>query len=122
MATMSAATYDPFAIEKPVLKLGDHGEWKLADVTERRQKDIGKLAERFEQIVAADDPSINDVAKCAGDLCEAACENGAGLSDIIVGLCDEDVHGDAALGVRAIVGLVEFVGEWLGGESSAGND
>ena len=119
---MSTATYDPFAIEKPVLRLGSHGEWTLADVTERRQNAITALGERFESIVADENPSIAAVAECAGELCEAACENGAGLRDLIVDLCDEEKHGAAAIGVRGIVGLVEFVGEWLGAESSAGND
>jgi hypothetical protein len=120
--TSAAKTFDPFAIQRPVLRIGDHGEWTLGDVTEQRQARLAELGERFQALIDGDDPSIADVARIAGELCEAACERSEGLADLIVGLCDSAVHGDDALGARAIVGLVEFVGEWLSGESSAGND
>lgn len=117
----TAGSYDPFAIEKPVLRLGSHGEWTLGDITESRRKNLARLHGDFESIANEDDVSIERVAQVAGDLVEAACENSQGLKDIIVDLCDDAKHGDNALGVRAIIGLVEFVGEWLRGESDAGN-
>lgn len=119
---MTTSTFDPFAIEKPVLKMGEHGEWTLADITEARQKRLAEIGERFQAVIDGDDPSIGDVAAIAGELCEAACEHSDGLAARIVDLCDSEKHGDDALGIRAITGLVMFVGEWLSGESSAGND
>ena len=104
---MTAGSYDPFALDKPVIKLGALGEWTLADT--------------FAAVSAKDDASMSDVAAAVGELAEAACVDSDGLAKIIVGLCDEKVHGDAALGSRALGGLVQFVVEWLQGEATAGN-
>lgn len=116
---MSAGTYDPFAIEKPVLRLGAHGEWTLGDITESRSKRLEALIGKFAEL--GDDASIADSARAVGELCEAACVHGDGLADLIVDLCDEDKHGDDAIGVKALTGVVEFVADWFAGESSAGN-
>lgn len=117
-----AGTYDPFAIEKPVLRLGSHGEWTLGDITDGRAKRLAELQSQFEAMSETEDASLSDVAAIAGDFVEAACENSAGLKDLIVDLCDDHKHGDDAIGVRALTGMLAFVGDWLQGEATAGND
>jgi hypothetical protein len=116
---MATGTYDPFALEKPVLRLGEHGEWTLGDLTDDRQRRAQAVGERFAGL--AGDASVADLAALVGELAEAVCDNAAGLGARIVDLADVEKHGDAALGVRALTGLLEFIGEWLGVEADAGN-
>jgi hypothetical protein len=116
---MSAGTYDPFAMEKPKLKLGEHGEWFLGDILDSREAKINKA---IEGLVAptGKDFGTTDLAARVGALCEAACEDAEGLADKLVGLSDEAVHGKNALGVKALKGAADFVIEWFNNESSAG--
>jgi hypothetical protein len=105
-------------MQRPVLKLGVHGSWTLGDITESRAKKLDALIGRFAEIDA--DAGLIVAAEAVGELAEAACINGDGLKDLIVGLCDESVHGEDVLGVKALSGLVEFIAEWFAGESAAG--
>lgn len=108
-------TYDPFAIERPTFKLGDHGEWDLADITKSNNAKLDELIAAFWK--ASDDPDVDvhRVAEIVGDLLETACEAAEGLRDRIVALVDED-----KLGVIALRGAVQHVLEWIYGEQSAG--
>lgn len=115
---MSAGKYDPFAMERPVLRLGEHGSWTLGDITESRGKKLDELIQHFAELDP--DAGLAEAADAVGALCEAACINGDGLKALIVDLCDESKHGEDALGVKALSGVVQFIAEWFGGEQSAG--
>jgi hypothetical protein len=112
---MTARTYDPFALDKPTFTLGEHGEWTLADVTKANAAKIDALLKAFHEVAADPETDVPRVAAAVGEFIEAACENSDGLRDLIVRLTDEE-----ALGVIALRGAVEFVIDWIYGESSAG--
>lgn len=115
---MGAGTYNPFEIERPILKLGEYGSFTLGDITESRAAKLDELIGRFAEL--GEDTTIGDAARAVGELCEAACIGGEGLAEKIVGLADESVHGEDALGAKALTGLVEFIADWFNSESSAG--
>jgi len=117
---MTAATFDPFAVDRPVLKLGSHGEWALGDITAAREARLNDLQGELVAIGERDDASVADVALVVGRLCEAACRDSDGLADMIVDLADCDKHGEDAIGAIALRGVAEFVKSHLLGEASAG--
>jgi hypothetical protein len=121
---MAGKTFDPFAIERPVLRLGDHGEWLLADITKSNAKKLDDLIGEFNTLAADPDLEVSRVADITGQILEAACENSDGLHETIVALADEDAAkergADGPLGVIALRGAVGFVLEWIYGELSAG--
>lgn len=117
---MSARTYNPFAVEKPVLELGPHGRFTLGELTDSRQEALSALFDEFEQLGEREDAKIADVAAVVGKLLEAACIGGAGLAEKLVALCDESVHREDALGAQSLNGVVRFVAEWFSSEASAG--
>lgn len=117
---MSTGTYDPFDLEKPTLKLGNHGEWTLGDITDSRQQKLVDAANAFDDAVADENTKMAELAAIVGGLCEAGCENGDGIKDLICDLADESKHGEKALGVKALAGAVSHVMEWFNSESSVG--
>ena len=118
---MSAETYDPFGLERPKLKLGNHGAWTFGDITESRSAKLGEIREGLIAVEAKrSEAKMADVARMVGDLAQAACINSDGLSDLIVDLADEAKHGEDALGAKALGGLVDFILDWLTEESGAG--
>ena len=117
----TARTYNPFDLAKPVLRLGDHGEWKLGDLNDARHRAASEIGERFEAL-SDTDATVSDLAELVGELAEALCEKSTGLRDLIVDLADASKHADDAIGVHAITGLMRFFAEWMTGEAEAGND
>lgn len=107
-------TFDLDNFEKPTLKLGDGVEYTLGDITESRRKKLAAIGARLETLdqESDDDQSAFIVGVC--DLVDAACEApGAGAR--VRELWDGERIGAIQLG-----GLVEFVTDWLTGQSSAG--
>lgn len=115
----AARTFDPFAVDRPVLKLGKHGQWELGDITTARQAKLKSLQEQLLKVGDKQDATVTEVARVVGDLCEAACRNAEGLSDLLVDLT-ESKHGEDAVGAIALRGIAEFVKGYLVGETSAG--
>ncbi len=113
-------TFDPFALEKPVIRLGEHGEWTLADITHSRNERLKAVSKRFE--VAADDDgiTIGELVEMAIELAEAALADPEGFGAKLRWLCDEQVQGANALGVKAVTGLISYVLEWVADEQSVG--
>jgi len=118
---MSAGTYDPFAVERPVLKLGDHGSWTLGDITDTRHAKLVEWHGHFAEVQKREDTKVADLARVVGELCSHACIGGDEIPDLLVSLTDEELHGDSALGVLGVASIAEFIMGWLAGEESAGN-
>lgn len=108
------ATFNPFDLDKPVLQLGDFGEFVLGDITESRHKRLAEIGELIATMDDTDD-GLAGFAKLIGDLAEAACENADGLSAHIVGLVESDT-----IGAKALQHLAEFIHDWVAGQESAG--
>ena len=117
---MTVTTFDPFAVERPILRLGEHGSWELGDITDARKAKLEALQSELLEIGDRSDASVADVARVVGDLCEAACRNADGISDLLVDLADCDKHGEDAIGALALKGVAEFVKDHLRGEVLAG--
>jgi hypothetical protein len=113
-------TYNPFDLEKPVIKLGDHGEWTLGDITDTRAQALAKLSDTFESFADRADAKLGDVVEIVVELCEAALEEPEGFAGVLRGLCDESQHGAKALGAHALNGLVAHIMGWLADEQSVG--
>jgi hypothetical protein len=136
---VSTKKYNPFDLDKPVLNLGEHGEFTLGEVTKSRHSKCNKILNELAEIesslyeemirgIADDgDEDASDASKVDMDdlsdrqvhliaeLCEVSCENSEGLKDKIVGLYDSE-----AIGRLALKGCYQFVVEWVRGESAAG--
>jgi hypothetical protein len=110
---MSDRTFDPFAIERPKLRLGEHGEWFLGDIHEARQAKLEELQPRLADIESSEDAKLKDVAERVGELAEAVCDDSVGLAAKIVDLTDSAKHGDRAIGINGLRGLATFIKEHL---------
>lgn len=110
---MTAATFDPFAVDRPKLRLGDHGEWELGDITEARRLKLASIKDELVQVEGAEDATVGQLALTVGKLCEAACINADGLAEKIADLADGKKHGENALGAGALKGVALFVKEHL---------
>lgn len=107
-------TFDPFDLEKPVLRLGAGAEFTLGDITESRRKKLVNVGQQLESIDqdAEDADALFVQGVC--DLVEAACEKpGAGAMI-------RDAWDSERIGVRALSGTVDFVMDWLAGNDLAG--
>ena len=116
-----AKTFDAFAVERPTLKLGPHGEWKLGEITESRRQRIVKLMEAT-QSADAEDTTITEMARLVGELCAVACVRGDEIPPLLMDLADEDKHGDDAIGVQTLVAIMRFINDYFADELSAGED
>lgn len=108
-------TYNAFDLDKPVLKLGKHGDFTLGDITEPRQIDLAKAAELLQAIDTEDVGQLGKFVDAICELIEAACEE-PGAGAIVRKAWDA-----GEIGAKVLGGCAQFVNEWLIEESSAGN-
>ncbi len=117
---MSARTYDPFAIERPRLRLGEHGEWELGELHDARHNRFKEWYTAFRAMTESDDATMQDLGRCVGELISVSCLDADDAPDILADLCDAEKHGDEARGLQTLKGIVEFLVEWAAGEDAAG--
>jgi hypothetical protein len=117
---MTARTFDPFAVERPRLRLGDHGEWELGELHDARHQQFQEWHERFKELSGDDGTKLVDIARSVGEMVSIACIDAAEAPDVLADLCDFDKHGDDARGLQTLVSIVEFLAGWASGEASAG--
>lgn len=113
-------TYDPFAIERPRLKLGEFGEWELGELHDARHARFKEWYAKFEELSAHDDSSLSDFARVVGELIAVSCINADDAPDVLADLCDPEVHGEDARGLQTLQGIVKFIVAYVSGEESAG--
>lgn len=118
---MSARTYDPFSIERPKLRLGEHGEWELGELHEARYARFKEWYAEFQSISDKDDATLADIANVVGELVSVSCLGADEAPEVLVDICDAEKHGDAARGLQTLQGIVKFLLQWASGEESAGN-
>lgn len=113
------SSFDPMALDKPTLALGEHGSWVLGDITESREKlvnaalaDIDKSVEAYN---GGGDINVASFVQAVGALAEAACESADGLAAKVVELYESE-----QIGAKGLRGLVEFIQEWLTDGLTAG--
>lgn len=117
---MTARTFDPFDVDAlPTLKLGEHGEWTLGDISDTRLAAINEARSKMVEESARPDVTVAELARTVGVLCEAACDDSEGLADILVGLTDAKKHGAKAIGAVRLRVLVEIVMEHVRGQGEA---
>jgi hypothetical protein len=109
---MAASSFDPFDLEKPMLRLGAHGEYVVGDLTKTRKAAIDAIIERVQDV---DDADTDALVSAYADLAEACCESSEGLADKI-----RELYATEQLGMIAINGLAEFLNQWYLGEASVG--
>lgn len=112
---MSTKSYNPFELDKPVISLGEHGEYTLGDITESRRKRILALSEQAADLAGSEDVVAH--VRALGSLIEAACEDSDGLGAKI-----EKLYEDELIGQKGLSGLSRFVQEWLLEEDTAGEE
>jgi len=117
---MTARTYDPFAIERPKLKLGVHGEWDLGEMHDARYAKFQDWHARFVALTENDESSISDFADVIGELIAVSCIDAGDAKAVLVDLCDESVHGEQARGMQTLLGIVKFLVDYSAGEVTAG--
>ena len=115
---MTAPTFDPFDLSRPSLKLGEHGEYEIGDITDTRRLKLKELGDRFTELEKREDATVQELAECVGELCEVACNASNGLAEKIVDLADESKHGDEALGANRLRRVIEFVMSCLADDAS----
>jgi hypothetical protein len=114
MTNTEAPVFDPFApkateAERPRLQLGADS-FVLAEVTYSRERKLRDIFHSFQQM--PEDADSLRVAELAGQLAEAACQDADGVGALIVEAYQQD-----EITVHGLTGLVEFIGEWLRGET-----
>lgn len=110
-----ASTFNPFDLDKPVLNLGEHGTFTLSDITESMSKKLANLGERIQQLQDAEEADSKPFVALVGELAETACEQSEGLAATIVELYESE-----QIGAKALLGLAQFINEWIVGEETAG--
>jgi len=113
-------TYDPFAIERPRVKLGAFGEWELGELHDTRHARFKEWYEKFQEMRANDDASITDFARVVGELISVSCIDAEDAPDVLVALCDPEEHGEDARGLQTLKGIVAFIVDYVSGEDAAG--
>lgn len=116
----AGTTFDPFAIERPRLKLGEHGEWELGELHDSRYQRFKEWYARFQDVAEDDDATLSSIARVVGELIAVSCLDADDAPDILVDLCDSETHGDNARGLQTLKGIVGFLIKWAAGEESAG--
>jgi hypothetical protein len=107
-----AGSFDPMALDKPTLALGEHGSWTLGDITQGREKALQSALAAIEaalETAESDDADVDGFVKAVGELAEAACENGGGVIAAKV----VELYESEQIGAKGLRGLVEFIQEWL---------
>lgn len=117
---MSARTYDPFAVERPKLRLGDHGEWELGELHDTRHARFKEWYVKFRSLETNDEADLKEAARVVGELIAVSCIGAENAPDILSDLCDPEIHGEDARGLQTLRGVVSFLIQWVAGEESAG--
>ena len=106
------SSFDPMALDKPVLSLGEHGSWTLGDITAGREKAIqaalASIEDALKTAESAEDIDVLGFVKAVGDLAEAACEKSDGVAAKVLELYETE-----QIGGKGLRGLVEFIQDWL---------
>jgi len=113
-------TYDPFAIERPRLKLGSYGEWELGELHDTRHARFKEWYEQFLEMQSDEATTLTDFARVVGQLISVSCIDADDAPDVLVDLCDPEVHGENARGLQTLKGIVAFIVEYVSGEDAAG--
>jgi len=67
-----------------------------------------------------DTTSVKFAAEICGDMLEAICINGKGITEFLVDRCDVEKHGENAIGEHFLFGVGEFIRKYRDKELSAG--
>lgn len=113
-------TFDPFAIERPKLKLGEHGEWELGELHDARHARFQEWYANFRKLAENDDANLLDIARAVGEMIAVSCLDAQDAPEIMADLCDSKTHGDDARGLQTLQRIVTFLADWASGELSAG--
>lgn len=116
----AGTTFDPFAIERPKLKLGEHGEWELGELHDTRYERFQQWYANFKGLSSKDDATLTDLARSVGEMIAVSCIDAEAAPDLLADLCDSSKHGDDARGLQTLSKIVEFLAGWASGEVSAG--
>jgi hypothetical protein len=125
MATMSTATYDPFAIERHKVKIGELGEWTVADATDDIIAKVDACEKKLAKLGQRKTAKVADFAAAVGELCEVACDDAEGLGALIESVCDPEAAkaaGRKPIGLQGLLGLARHIFDWYSAEALAGND
>lgn len=115
-------TFNPFAIERPKINLGELGEFELGEIHESRHAKLVGLFDKFGKLTQNEDSSLSDVAIVVGEMLEAVCISANELGAKFAALADVKVHGEKAIGLQTLRPIVEFMGNYLSGELAVGED
>lgn len=115
-------TFNPFAIERPKISLGELGEFELGEIHESRHAKLVALFDKFGKLTQQEESSLGDAALVVGEMLEAVCINANELGVKFAALADVSVHGEKAIGLITMRSIVEFVSEYFTGELAMGED